>query len=715
MRKTIVLLAAALLCAGLPALGDIGKTWTTSGAREFAEGKLEGVSVESTGEVELAPETQKLEGLEAEYVWDVETGPDGTAYVATGSPAAVYTVREGKVERLFSTEEKQVLSVLPLPDGTVLAGTAPQGIIFRIGRHGKATVFADLEDQYIWEMALGRHNEVYCATGPNGRLLELAPDGSAKELLKVKQKNFTCVAVGKDGTLYAGTDTDGYIYSIAPNGRASLLYDADETEVHQILVDGEGALYACTAQSEPSGPSSGPPSGPPRNAKPPSEPTSEPAGPPSVHGPGAYNSVYRIVPDKGAFLVARFDKMFMFSLAPVGDRLLVGTGTDGRVLSLRPEMQYTILTQFDAAFVWAMAPLPGGDVIAGTCHPGSLRLVKAGCRDTGTYVSKPFDASYLSRWGTVRWTQKTGAGQSIRVKLRSGNSAEPDERYSDWSEWVTDPAGQAVNVPMGRFAQFEAELSRRGRTDSPLLLNVDVSYRQANRRPVIEDVALDGTSLLGKEERGGRPSAERTPPRGGTQQAAAQKAPPSGPGAKTIAWKAADPNDDDLSFSLYYRGVHEAEWKKLKEDLRDDTSYAWDTVRVPDGYYLLRLIASDIPSRTKEDALAEEKVAGPFLVDNTPPTVVDLLSVRRPDGSYELTGIARDTLSSIAKIEVSHNGEDWRTVFPTDGILDSPREPFSYAAEALPPGEHVFTFAAADSSGNIGNAEVVVTVQPAGK
>jgi hypothetical protein len=106
--KRILLVASVLLCLSFPAAADIGKTWTTSGAAQLAQGKLEGTSVRSTGELELGPETVKLEGLEAEYVWDVEAGSDGTVYIATGSPAAVYAFREGKLELLFKTEEKHV-------------------------------------------------------------------------------------------------------------------------------------------------------------------------------------------------------------------------------------------------------------------------------------------------------------------------------------------------------------------------------------------------------------------------------------------------------------------------------------------------------------------------------------------------------------------------------------------------------------------------------
>jgi len=104
-------------------------------------------------------------------------------------------------------------------------------------------------------------------------------------------------------------------------------------------------------------------------------------------------------------------------------------------------------------------------------------------------VSKAFDGGFVSRWGRVWWHQKAQPGQSVRLKLRTGNSGEPDELWSDWTSWCVDPAGQPLDVPMGRFAQFSAELKTRPGGDSPRVLEVNVSYRQLNRKPAIQDLA----------------------------------------------------------------------------------------------------------------------------------------------------------------------------------------------------------------------------------
>ncbi len=700
MRVTLRLLLMIAVLSAWSASAR-AKTWTTSGADQFVAGELEGVSVLSTGEVQLAPVAEEIEGLEAALVWDVEAAPDGSIYVGTGAPGGVYRLREGKLETLHDAGKKHVLSVLPLLDGGVLAATAPGGVILRIDRQGNVETFAERENEYVWDMVLSPTHEIYCATGPEGHLLQFDRAGKCTELLKVKQTHLMCVAAGPDGIVYAGTAPDGYVYRVDRNGQSTVLYDADEDEVHDIVVDAEGVIYVCTAQRE------GGPQAPAEQSG--GGPTS---GTAMMGAPSARNSIYRIIPAEGATEIARFDKLFVLSLALFNGRLLAGTGPGGRLMAVEGDDTGVVLTEFDSAHITGIAVMPDGDAIIGTSNAGALWRLEKGFRQEGSFLSKPFDAGYLSQWGTIWWEQNADVGQTVRLKLRTGNSSEPDDHWSEWSRWTVEPAGDRIDVPLGRFAQVSAELNTRPRTGSPSLLEINVSYRQANRKPAIQDVLIDGVSLLQNRTNNqgsrqpGRPSPGSAPRRGDDGNGRTT--------VKTIQWKAADPNDDDLAFDLYYRGLDEEAWKLVEEDLRNTNACKWDTSRVPDGRYLLKLVARDDVARPQKEALSDQKVTPPLIIDNRPPAVLNLNAQRQADGSYEITGLVRDDLSRIAGIEVSVNSEDWGSVFSGDGIFDSPEEGFSYRTDVLEPGEYVFVFAAGDGEGNTGSAKAIITV-PAGQ
>ncbi len=697
-RCALVVLILMAFCHTLHA-----ETWTTGGAKQFAAGQLDGVSVLSTGEVRLAPETEKIEGLQAEFVWDVEAAPDGALYVGTGSPGGLYELRDGALKELRKLEKQHLLSVLPLPGGGVLAGTAPEGRILRIAADGEVSILTELEDAYIWDMALGPDGQIYCATGPEGRLLECSPKGECRTLLEVEQKHLMCVAVAPDGSIYVGSAPDGFVYLVTEGG-TRLIYDADEAEIHDLIVAEDGTIYACTATAAREG-SRRPQPGQAQPPGAPQQPSSAPPPPqiPVEGAPKGRNSVYRIVPGRGAVRIAAFDKVFLLSLALFDGRLLVGTGPGGRLMAVEPDETQSVLDEFDVAHITAMAVGPNGDAVLGTSNPGGLMRLHAGNRSEGTLLSKPFDAGYLARWGQIWWEHTVRRGQQIRLRLRTGNSSEPDDYWSDWSEWSAERAGEKSGVPPGRFAQFAARLAANPQDGSPRLWRVAVSYRQVNRRPRIADITFDGVSLLKKEGDGNSRS-----PRSPNQRAQSQERSPTA----TIEWKATDPNDDELAFDLYYRGMDEARWKVLEEDVRGERKYQWDTSRVPAGRYALRLIARDNTDRPAAEALSEEKVTPPIVIDNRLPAIVELKAQPQPNNSYKLTGAARDNLSRITRIQVSRNSEDWEAVFPTDGIFDSPAEKFAYHTGALEPGEHVFVFAATDESHNVGSGKIVVTVRP---
>ncbi len=701
MRRGKLILGVAVVVAQLLIAGAaVGKTWTMGGSKDFSQGKLDGVSIRPTGELELGPVLEQIEGLKANYVWDIEVGAKGKVYVGTGAPATVGVLTDKGFKELHRTSEKHVMSVLLLKDGSVLAATAPRGIIYRIDARGKVTVFKELGESYVWEMAIGAKGEIYCATGPNGRLLKLSARGEVKELFKASQKHLMCMAVDPKGdAIFVGTAPDGLIYRVAADGKASVLYDAEETEVRCLLLAPDGALYAGTAQTGGASGASSPPSrgGPNSGGPRPTSAERNAAGGPGLPSapPGA-NSIYRIEPNGAALRLTRIPGTLMLSIVLKEDgQLLAGTGVRGRFVAASQRAgSARVVIDLDATHVSALAADASGQVVLGTSSGGGLWRVGAAHRPEGKFVSKAFDAGYVSRWGRVWWKAVQPSRTDLEVSVRTGNSREPD---GNWSEWWSPPTsrtdGAALKVPMGRFAQVRCTLQTRDAGASPALIELSVSYRQVNRPPLITELSLDGAATGGSE----RPAGP-TPP----------KAPAT---KRKITWKTADPNGDRLVFDLYYRGVEEKAWKVLKEKIAAGPRFEWDTARVPDGHYLLRVVASDRLARPAGEALQDEQVSQPFVIDNRRPELADLKSRIVGDGEHVISGLARDGYSTITDLKVSHNADAWVPVFPADGLFDSGAEKFTYRTESLEEGEHVFVFVATDGRGDVGSGKIVITVE----
>ena len=90
-----------------------------------------------------------------------------------------------------------------------------------------------------------------------------------------------------------------------------------------------------------------------------------------------------------------------------------------------------------------------------------------------------------------------------------------------------------------------------------------------------------------------------------------------------VKWNAHDDNDDQLVYSVYYRGDGETRWLLLKDNLTDK-AYSFDASLLPDGGYTIRVVASDAPSHSPGEALSASKQSHRFEVDTTPPQVENL-------------------------------------------------------------------------------------------
>src|SRR5439155_19454941 len=115
---------------------------------------------------------------------------------------------------------------------------------------------------------------------------------------------------------------------------------------------------------------------------------------------------------------------------------------------------------------------------------------------------------------------------------------------------------------------------------------------------------------------------QTTPDRKLTQAAMAQQTAGTTPslgrrayqkGLQTLAWKADDENDDDLSYDMLYRREGETAWKTLRKGIAESI-LVWDTNTVPNGTYFVKVVASDAPSNPLSYALTGELDSAAFEV-----------------------------------------------------------------------------------------------------
>jgi len=294
-------------------------------------------------------------------------------------------------------------------------------------------------------------------------------------------------------------------------------------------------------------------------------------------------------------------------------------------------------------------------------------------------------------------------------------------------------SGQKNELPPARYAQWRMVLHNG--SASPLLSWVSLSYLPKNLAPQIQDIALQDPNVrvqgLPTGSFGERPSVSvhvRMPQAPGVQTnnfglgntglpdrgTSRFEPPPQGTsqkGYQSVLWLALDENDDDLIYSVYYRGEGEKQWKLLKDNVHDQF-YSWDTSSMADGAYYLKIVASDAPSNPPAEALEASRESDRFVVDNTPPAVAGLEA--QPAGeTARIHFTAKDSASAIARAEYSVDAGEWKLVEPEGRLSDSPDENYDFSVLGLTPGEHTIAVRVFDRFDNSAAAKVTLQTPPA--
>jgi len=176
-----------------------------------------------------------------------------------------------------------------------------------------------------------------------------------------------------------------------------------------------------------------------------------------------------------------------------------------------------------------------------------------------------------------------------------------------------------------------------------------------------------------------------------------------------VKWVAHDDNDDQLVYSLYYRGDGESRWLLLKDGLTDKF-YSFDASLLPDGAYMFKVVASDAPSHSPGEELTAEKESPRVEVDTTAPVLENLHATLEGD-NIRVTFRATDGFSPIKRAEYSLDANDWQYVEPVGQIADSKTE--SYDFKISIPAESLATqeAAAKTKKNNADQVEHVVVIR----
>jgi len=653
-----------------------------------------------------------FEADDVRYVWDLVWLKDGAIAAATGDQGKVYRITTDKEsEVLFKSEAHHVLCLAAAPDAALYAGTDGEAVVYRYADK-KTFILYDAEEAEITDLALDPAGNLYVAA--------------------------SSAATGRPGSGDLSGETAPKI-TITPAVSGGGLSSPPPAPKDAPKAKSAGPKTGDAAGASPASPPAT--EGPPKDdaAKPPeSAPGRAAAGTPaatplritsaSSSATGAATSglarpagakgsaVYRIAPDGIVTRVFDARDSLILALAVSGDKVLVGTGKNGRIYEIgrEPEEEEATIASIDPKQVMSLLVTGDGRVIVGASGPGRIYSLSKGYAKEGTYTSHVYDAGSSARWGTIAWRGDTPAGTEVLVATRTGNIRDPDKgMWTDWSKPIAKPGTRIESAP-GRFIQFRVTMRTRGEAVTPVVDEYQAVYLRVNEPPKVLSIAEapspDQAARAQAMERLRQSLKSRPPPRaGGSTPSPAPSTPtpppPEGPQpVRFFQWQAADPDSDALRYDLYFKPQDAPQWILLERDLaRSD--YAWDTSTVADGWYQVKVVASDRADNPADAAREDFKVSDPILVNNTAPIIEKLEVQVRAGGEAEVRFTARHTLSRLAAAGYSIDSSmEWRALAPTDGIFDGRQKEFRFTIRNLAPGSHWLAIRVVDEAQNIGHA-----------
>jgi sugar lactone lactonase YvrE len=746
--------------------------WSESSYADWEKGVPDGVAIGSDGVLQPGPHLQIVARLDATDVWAVASDDAGNAYVATGTPAQVVKVSpDGKQTVLFTTKDVSVQTLALGPDDALYVATLPSAKVFRIPLTARVEKPLDEttaqvvfnaastteKPAYIWAIRFDAQKRMYLATGGPGAIYRLAAGGTVKPELffKSDEPHIRTMEFAPNGDLIAGSDGTGLVYRILPSGKATVLFEAQKREITALSFGAEGQVYVAAAGEKGRVATIAPlPAGSGSAATAHVTITVvQPGSTQSVNNNGPIqdgSEIYLLPAEAGharmkvpgevprTLIAAHEDVIYAMRSTPEG--LLLATGNRGRIYRLQDDGTYADIGHADAGQVIGFAPAVGhstsraGEALyAVTANTGKLlRLTQfdGAAGQSSSLLSDIFDATEPSLWGRVEVLADSSAN-SYGLEVRTGNIDNPLRGWSDWMPVDPHAASDAPFADGARFAQWRLALKPGARIEQ-----VALNYLPANAAPVVDEVlVVPGTRVNASAVQVSYPQQTTINfnSQGGpavnldSNSAAAPLSAIRDKSSITVRWAAHDDNNDDLRFSLYYRGEgaaqagrlrtaktpgEEAGWHLLKAYLAD-RYYSFDASLLPDGPYRIRVVASDAPSNPAGAALTGQHLSDLFLVDTATPAVESLSATLEASGLH-ITASAIDQKTPIQKAEYSIDASPWQIVAPVSGISDSLRESYNVTV-AMPKKDpadamagHVVTLRVFDRYDNSGSAKVNV-------
>ncbi len=231
--------------------------------------------------------TRVLGAVGTGHVWALARDDKaGVTYVGSGAPGKVFALDDqGKSRQIWDARDKHVVSLIRDTDGTLLAGTSEEAILYRVRTDGRAEALQDFEAEEVRAIVRApsglfvavndfekssaglpatpgplpaKGTKIVLGTGgppasagslprPGARkskaaVYRIEADGRIEQVFVLPDGYLTALAVAEDGAVFAAAGTEGHVFRVTPDRTASLVVDVPERQALTLVRSGSAIL-----------------------------------------------------------------------------------------------------------------------------------------------------------------------------------------------------------------------------------------------------------------------------------------------------------------------------------------------------------------------------------------------------------------------------------------------------------------------------------------
>ena len=649
-----------------------------AGQSDYLVGKPNGISIDPDGRLALSGTLKSVWRSENDAACWTVACQDGVVYAATADEGRVYRYKSQSMKLLLDTPQVAILSLLTLPQGRLLAGSAPDGIIYSVDGSGAASVFARTDTSYIWKMLLLPDDTILVATGIPASLIQLDLSGKIIKNIDIKASHVRSMARDSHGRIWLGTAEPARIYCLEKDD-LHLVHEARAMEITAIA-SGNGGVWFTTAASSAI-----------TNVQSERADKLRPQKTALAKG-GEKGELWLIDTNQSIYRVWTTSAIPIFDMIVADNAPYLVCGADGLLFRIDDIDRSTLLASRQFEPLTCLAVDSAGIIWVGGATDAELMHYDFKQGNTGVLESAVMDAGTRAVWGRLLVAGAHVTEKTVTFESRTGNTPEPDD---EWSDWRSAESEGKIQSPPARYFQWKTTL-KKDKSLSPVIDKISVSMKSTNCPPFItrvtvhpivkgEIVDLPGRGRVFQQTMPDGLRIEYTLP-AGTFNGMSKGQWMQLRGMRTVSWDAGDADNDSLLFNLdITKALGEPEWFPIARNL-DQPLHSFDSTVYSDGPYRIKVTASDAPDNPHGENLTAEQTSLAFEIDNTPPVFKDLkISKPKVESAHSwrilITGQAVDNGRRISRLEYSVDTKQWFDFTSCDGMLDQPEEQFELLLE----------------------------------